>query len=79
MVPPGTLLPNQLQPNLTIAVPPKPEDTIVVCDNLIYVDVGLFLFYRTMCLLLRLKLPLLCLWGTFLRRPQTHLSDKYFW
>ena len=31
MVPPGTMLPNQMQPNLTVMAPPKPEDTIVVC------------------------------------------------
>ena len=31
MVPPGTMLPNQMQPSVTIAVPPKPEDTIAVC------------------------------------------------
>ena len=29
MVPPGTMLPNQMQP-VMIAVPPKPEDTIAV-------------------------------------------------
>lgn len=34
MVPPGTMLPNQLQPNITVAVPPKPEDTIVVCNSI---------------------------------------------
>ena len=35
MVPPGTMLPNQMQP-VTIAVPPRPEDTIAVCIVLCY-------------------------------------------
>ena len=31
MMPPGAMLPSQVQPGIMIAVPPKPEDTIAVC------------------------------------------------
>jgi len=31
MVPPGAMLTTQVQPTIAIQ-PPKPEDTIVVCD-----------------------------------------------
>ena len=36
MVPPGTMLANQMQPNLTVMAPPKPEDTIAVRVICIY-------------------------------------------
>ena len=43
MVPPGTMLANQVQPNLTVMAPPKPEDTIVVCVMALYiVDINVF-------------------------------------
>ena len=46
MVPPGTMLANQMQPNLTVMAPPKPEDTIVVCVIwLSIVDINVLFYF----------------------------------